>query len=106
MNNQLIFWLPLTVTGLSLAINFWQFFNRRRIRNKIVVWAKDAKGMINSIIGVQKNIKNKKITSLGGVSSNLETLANFSNSMFLSLEEELGNKKREITIKKKKKSNK
>ena len=95
-------WLPIGVAIVSLVINIVQWFGYRRVRNKISVWAKDAKGMVTSIVGIQKNIKTKKISSLDDATSNLDTLANFSNSMFTSMEEELGRKTREIKIKKKK----
>lgn len=97
------FWIPFIVAITSLVVNIVQLISYRRVRNKISVWAKDAKGMISSIVGIQENIKKKKITSLSGVNSNIETLGNFANSMFVSLEEELGRTKREITLGSKKK---
>lgn len=99
------FWVPFAVAISSLLINVVQLISYKRVRNKISVWAKDAKGMVSSIVGIQKNIKNKKLTSLSDVESNIETLGHFSNSMFVSMEEELGRVKREITIKKRKRVN-
>ena len=99
------FWLPFVVAISSLLINVVQLINYKRVRNKISVWAKDAKGMVSSIVGIQKNIKNKKLSSLSDVESNVETLGHFSNSMFVSMEEELGRTKREITMKKRKRVN-
>jgi hypothetical protein len=96
------FWLPVGVAIISLILNLVQFFGNKKVRNKISIWAKDAKGVISSIIGIQKNIKIKKISSLDDVMTNMDTLANFANSMFVSMEEELGRKKREIKMKKKK----
>lgn len=96
------FWLPVSVAIISLSLNLVQFFNNRKVKNKISIWAKDAKGIVSSIVGVQKNIKIKKINSLNDVITNMETLNNFANSMFISMEEELGRKKREITAKRKK----
>lgn len=92
------FWLPFMVAVVSLGLNILQMIGYRRVKNKITVWAKDAKSMTTSIVGLQSNIKKKKITSLGGVSSNIETLGNFANSMFVSMEEELGRTKREIKL--------
>jgi len=99
------FWIPFAVAILSLLINIVQLINYKRVRNKISVWAKDAKGMVSSIVGIQKNIKNKKLTTLSDVESNIETLGHFSNSMFVSMEEELGRTKREIKIRRRKRSN-
>lgn len=92
------FWVPFFVAMVSLLINIAQLIGYRRVRNKISVWAKDAKSMTTSIIGVQQNIKKKKLTTISGVSSNIETLGNFANSMFVSMEEELGRTKREIKL--------
>ncbi|MBI3290719.1 hypothetical protein HYZ76_00385 [Candidatus Falkowbacteria bacterium] len=96
MREIFTFWVPFLVAIISLIINVIQMIGYRRVRNKISVWAKDAKGMISSIVGIEDNIKNKKITSLAGVNSNIQTLGNFANSMFVSMEEELGRTKREI----------
>ena len=99
-NDVLSLWLPFAIALISLVLNVLQFIGYRRVKNKISVWAKDARSVINSIVGIQKNIRNKKINSLNDVMTNLEVLSNFSNSMFISMEEELGNKKREIKPKK------
>jgi hypothetical protein len=96
----LAFWIPFSIAIFSLTINVVQLLGYKRVRNKISIWAKDSKGVINSIVGIQKNIKVKKITSLNDVETNLDTLSNFANSMFISMEEELGNNKREIKHKK------
>ena len=53
------FWLPFLVAIGSLSLNFIQLIGYRRVRNKISVWAKDSKGMISSIVGIQENIKKK-----------------------------------------------
>lgn len=92
------FWLPFMIAVVSLGLNILQMIGYRRVKNKITVWAKDAKSMTTSIVGLQSNIKKKNVTSLGGVSSNIETLGNFANSMFVSMEEELGRTKREIKL--------
>jgi len=92
------FWIPFVVAIISLIVNIVQLIGYRKVRNKISIWAKDAKGMASSIVGIQENIKNKKITTMSGVDSNVETLANFANSMFISMEEELGRQKKEITL--------
>lgn len=99
-NDVLSLWVPFAIALVSLVLNVLQFIGYRRVKNKISVWAKDARSVINSIVGIQKNIRSKKINSLNDVVTNLETLSNFSNSMFISMEEELGNKKREIKPKK------
>lgn len=99
-NDVLGLWIPFIIAVVSLILNVAQFIGYRRVRNKISIWAKDARSVINSIVGIQKNIRNKKINSLNDVVTNLETLSNFSNSMFVSMEEELGNHKREIKSKK------
>jgi len=104
MDKFFTLWLPIIAAASSLILNIIQWFGYRRVRNKIDIWAKDSKSMITSIVGIQKHIKNKKINSLDDVMTNMDTLSNFANSMFISMEEELGNKKREIKIKKKKKS--
>lgn len=103
MENDIFnFWTPFLVALISLGVNIVQLVGYRRVRNKITVWAKDAKGMITSIVGLQDNIKKKKVSKLSAVSSNLDTLANFANSMFVSMEEELGHTKREIKLPKRK----
>ncbi|PIT89273.1 MAG: hypothetical protein COU27_01200 [Candidatus Levybacteria bacterium CG10_big_fil_rev_8_21_14_0_10_36_7] len=73
----------------------------KKRKNQIAIWAKDAKSMASSIVGIQENIKTKKISSLQDVSTNIETILNFANSMYVSMEEELGKKSREILKKKK-----
>lgn len=102
MDDFIKIWLPMAVAVASLILNIIQWFGYRRVRNKISIWAKDSRSMVTSIIGIQKNIKNKKINSLNDVTTNMDTLSNFANSMFISMEEEMGNKKREIKIKKNK----
>jgi hypothetical protein len=82
---------------VALIVNIVQQLNYRRVKNKIGIWSKDAKGMASSIVGMQENIKDKKISSLSDVSSNLETLGNFANSMYTSMEEEMGRQKKDIT---------
>ncbi|RJR31621.1 hypothetical protein C4569_01525 [Candidatus Parcubacteria bacterium] len=81
-------------------MNILQVFGKRRIQNKISIWSRDAKGMVTSIVGMLKNIKRKRIVTMADAATNLETLKNFANSMFVSLEEELGRNKREISEKK------
>lgn len=100
------FWMPFTVAIISLLINIVQLVGYRRVRNKISVWAKDAKSMATSLIDLQDGIKRKKINSLSSVKSNMATLGNFANSMFVSMEEELGRTKREIKLPTKKSSTK
>lgn len=89
-------WVPIAIAVFSLSVNVIQLFTYRKVRNKISIWARDSKSMISSIVDVQKNIKNKKIATLDSVSSNLDILSNFANSMFVSMAEELGHNKREI----------
>jgi gas vesicle protein len=91
------FLVSILIAILSLVINVVQQLTYKQVKNKIRIWSKDAKGMATSIIGMQENIKEKKITSLSDVSSNLETLGNFANSMYTSMEEEMGNTKKDIT---------
>jgi hypothetical protein len=91
------FVISLIIATVAFIANILQQFSYRRVKNKIGVWSKDAKSMATSIIGLQGNIKNKKVSSLSDVSSNLETLGNFANSMYTSMEEELGRKKKDIT---------
>jgi hypothetical protein len=87
------------IAVVALAANVIQQFNYRRVKNKIGVWSKDAKSMAASIVGMQENIKNKKISSLADASSDLETLGNFANSMYTSMEEEMGKQKKDIQTK-------
>jgi hypothetical protein len=91
------FLISLLIAMVSLVTNIVQQLNTKRVKNKIGVWAKDAKSMASSIVGMQANIEEKKITSLADASSNLETLGNFANSMYTSMEEEMGNQKKDIT---------
>lgn len=100
------FWIPFLVAIISLLVNIVQLVGYRRVRNKISVWAKDAKGMATSLIDLQDGITKKKINSLSSVKSNMSTLGNFANSMFVSMEEELGRTKREIKLPGKKNSSK
>ena len=93
---DMTFLASIVLAVMSLFLNVVQQFQYKRVKNKIGVWAKDAKSMASSIVGMQKNIKVKKISSLADVSTNLETLANFANSMYTSLEEELGRTKKDI----------
>jgi len=91
------FLLTFVIAILALVFNIVQFMSYRRVKNKISIWAKDAKSMANSIVEMQDNIKNKKITTLADASSNLDTMGNFANSMYTSMEEEMGHTKRDIT---------
>jgi hypothetical protein len=91
------FIISIVIAIAALVVNIVQQLNYRRVKNKIGVWAKDAKSMATSIVGMEENIKDKKISSLSDVSSNLETLGNFANSMYTSMEEEMGRQKKEIT---------
>jgi hypothetical protein len=91
------FLISFAIAAVALVVNLVQHLNYRQVKNKIGVWSKDAKSMASSIVGMQENIKKEKITSLGDVSSNLETLGNFANSMYTSMEEELGRNKKDIT---------
>lgn len=93
------FLISIIIAFVALIINLVQQLNYKRVRNKIGIWAKNAKSMTNSIVGIQENIKEKKITLLSDVSSNLETLGNFANSMYTSMEEEMGRKKKDIISK-------
>jgi len=97
---ELAFWISTGVAGVSLLINIFQAFGRRRIKHKIAVWATDAKSTVTSIVGMLNNIKKKKICQIEDAATNLETLKNFANGMFVSMEEELGRNKREIKEKK------
>jgi uncharacterized protein YPO0396 len=96
---DLKFFITLIITIAALIVNIVQQLSYRQVKNKIGIWSKDAKSMASSIVGMQDNIKAEKITSLADVSSNLETLGNFANSMYTSMEEELGRQKKEITNK-------
>lgn len=87
------FWLPLIIAGVSLALNIFQIYNYKRVRNKISIWARDAKGMLESLKGMRENIQHKKITSLSDVSSHLNTLENFAVSMSSSMNEEIRGKR-------------
>jgi hypothetical protein len=91
------FIISLLVAVAALVVNIVQQLNYRRVKNKIGIWSKDAKSMASSIVGMQENIADKKISSLADVSSNLETLGNFANSMYTSMEEEMGRQKKDIT---------
>jgi len=90
------FLLTLVLAILALVFNIVQYFNYKRVKNKISIWAKDARSMANSIVEMEDNIKNKKITTLSDASSNLNTMGNFANSMYTSMEEEMGRTKRDI----------
>lgn len=100
MRTEIAFWVSTAVAVASLLVNIIQAFGRRRVKHKISVWSRDAKSTVTSIVGMLKNIKKKKITSIDDAATNLETLKNFANSMFISMEEELGRTKREINEKK------
>jgi len=100
MKSEIAFWISSIVAVVSLMINILQVFGRRRMQNKISIWSRDSKSMVTSIVGMLKNIKKKKICSVADAGTNLETLKNFANSMFVSMEEELGRVKREIHEKK------
>jgi hypothetical protein len=91
------FIISFLIAVVALVANIVQQLNYKRVRNKIGVWSKDAKSMTNSIVGMRDNIEEKKISSLSDVSSNLETLGNFANSMYTSMEEEMGRQKKDIT---------
>jgi len=91
------FIISIAIATIALVVNIVQQLNYKRVKNKIGVWSKDSKSMATSIIGMQENIKENKITSLSDVSSHLETLGNFANSMYTSMEEEMGRQKKDIT---------
>jgi hypothetical protein len=91
------FIISILIAVVALVVNIVQQLNYKRVRNKIGIWSKDAKSMATSIVGMQENIKEKKVSSLSDVSSNLETLGNFANSMYTSMEEEMGRQKKDIT---------
>jgi len=93
-----IFLISILITIVSLVLNVIQQLTYRQVKNKINIWSKDAKSMATSIIGMQENIKEKKLSSLSDVSSNLETLGNFANSMYTSMGDELGKQKKDITM--------
>jgi len=91
------FIISTAIAIIALIINLVQGLNYRRVKGKIKIWSKNAKGMVTSIVGLQENIKNKKVSSLDAAISNLETLSNFANSMYTSMEEEMGKNKKDIT---------
>ena len=91
------FYVPLIIAVVFLFINIFQQLTHRRTKHKIEVWAKNAKSITESIVDIQEDIKNKKVSSFADISNTLDTLANFADGMYISMEDELGKKRKSIS---------